>query len=72
MMSAPWEAGFAAVSALLGESVDDIVAALGELGSARASEVLRGLCSPTRRERALAIARAVAEVAFAVDAVRLA
>lgn len=71
-MSAPWEPSFVAVSAILGEPLEDVVAALGDASVERAAEILRGLRSPTKSVRARALARVVSEVALAIDRARLA
>ena len=72
---APWEGAFVAVSALLGEPLEAIAGALDDEGRARAGDTLRALASKSREARdgrARAIARAVSEVALAIDALRLA
>lgn len=71
-MHTRWEIAFVAVSALLDEPLEAIVEALDDTGRAIASETLRALASNTREERARALARALSEVAVAVDALRLA
>ncbi len=71
-MSASWESAFLATGALLGEPLEATVASLGEAGRARATVLLEALRSPSRDARALALARAVSEVARAVDAMGVA
>jgi hypothetical protein len=63
-----------AVSVLVGESLDSALKALGGVanGAAQVAELSRGLRSPSRDARALAMARILSEVALAVDASRLA
>jgi hypothetical protein len=69
---ARWETAFVAVSVIAGEPLDAIASALGETGMARATEVVRGLQSASREARARALARAIADVTLAVDALRYA
>jgi hypothetical protein len=67
-----WETAFVAVSAIAGEPLDAITSALGESGTARAGELLRTLASTSKEARARALARAVSDVALALDAMRYA
>jgi hypothetical protein len=67
-----WHVGFVAVSALLGERADDILAAMG--GDAAPAGVARwahSLNVSTREERAREIARAVAPLAAEIEKGRL-
>ncbi len=66
----PWEAAFVATGVLLGEPAAAMAGALGEDGRARAEAVVRALASPSREDRARALARVAAEIARAVDATR--
>lgn len=66
-----WESAFLAVSAVLGEPLEESVRALGDEGAARAAAMLGGLRSESREQRARAIASGVSEVAVALDAMRL-
>jgi hypothetical protein len=66
-----WESAYFATSALLGEPLEASIASLGEAGPARAAELVEALRSPSREVRALALARAVSDVARAVDAMGL-
>jgi hypothetical protein len=70
-MSHRWEPAFVAVAALLGEPLDAIEVGLGD-GRQRASELLRSLRSTRRVDRARAIAAALADVAVALEAARVA
>ena len=71
-----WQAGFVAVSALLGEPADARAAAMSSCGEAAGGEAagsarwLGDLASMTRGERARAIASAVSAVAVAVEQLR--
>jgi hypothetical protein len=71
-MSERWEPAFVAVAAVVGESLDATIAALGDAGTAHAADLLRALRSTSRDTRARALARVVSEVAVAVDALRYA
>ena len=71
MSSQPWQEAFLGVSAVLGETLEESLGALGENAAVHASRLLRGLRSPSRDARAQAIARAVAPVAVALDEMRL-
>lgn len=66
-----WERSFVAMTVLAGGSVDDAVAALGEDGAARASDVLARLGDPRRPVRAAALADVVKDVVVAIDEVAL-
>jgi hypothetical protein len=70
-----WQRAYFAVSAILGEKLDDAAASLVVAGAAptsRDEEFLVELRSPSRAVRAKAIARGLSEVALALDAARLA
>jgi hypothetical protein len=67
-----WESAYLAISVVLGEPLEVLVAALGDEGTARATDLIQALRSPSRETRARALAHAVSEVARAVDAVSLA
>ncbi|MGO9836774.1 MAG: hypothetical protein ACLP1X_21475 [Polyangiaceae bacterium] len=67
-----WESAYLAISVVLGEPLDVVVAALGAARTAHARELIDALRSPSRETRAHALAHAVSEVARAVDAVSLA
>ncbi len=71
-VSGAWLPAFVAVSVLVGESLDGALEAAGAQGAAQVAELSRGLRSPSRDARALAMARVLSEVALAVDASRLA
>ena len=66
-----WETAFVAVSALLGESLDECVAALGP-EAVGTRDLVAALQSGPRESRARALAAAVSQVASAVEATRLA
>jgi hypothetical protein len=68
-VSATWERAFVAMSMLVGESLEDALAALE--GSDRVAALGRSFVVASREGRAQAMARALAEVALAVDAARL-
>ncbi len=76
-----WESAFVAVSAIVGEPAEAVASALGDVGMARASSLVRALdpanaanaTNATSKEtRARALARAVSDVVLAVDAMRYA
>ena len=66
-----WETSFVAVSVLIGDGVDDALAALGPEGAPRAEAVARRLRDPRKVARAQALADALKDVAEAVDEVTL-
>jgi hypothetical protein len=70
-VSEGWQAAYVAVSAALGDRVDDALASLAaplrDLTPAGAA-LARELQSPSRDARVRALARAVSEVALAVEA----
>jgi hypothetical protein len=72
--STTWQQAYLAVSAVLGEPLDDALASLGGAGAVGATDdaFVAGLRSSSREVRARCIAQAVAAVAFAIDAARLA
>lgn len=68
-----WQAAFVAVGALLGEPAEAMAGALDPRaldGDGRVEALVRALASPSRDERARAMARALSEVALAVDSAR--
>ncbi len=67
-----WEAAFIAVSAIVSEPPEAVAGALGEAGMARAADLVRALGAASKEARARALARAVSEVALAIDAMRYA
>jgi hypothetical protein len=67
-MNRDWQPAFIAVSALVGEPLDATLLALGENEQ---EKLLQGLRAPFRETRAVAIARVAAEVAMALDRLRL-
>ena len=72
-MKPGWQTTFVAVSLLLGEPPEAIAAALDDDDDrTEAAVALRAMTSGSREDRARALARAVSEVALAVDAVRFA
>jgi hypothetical protein len=66
-----WESSFLAVSALLGQPLESSLAAVGEVTTAEAQELVRSLRSSSRETRAKAIARAASQAALEVDAARI-
>jgi hypothetical protein len=68
--AASWETAFVATSALLGEPLDRITAALGP-SAAGAKSLLTALQSPSREVRARALARGLSEAIVAVESSRL-
>jgi hypothetical protein len=72
--SPSWQQAFLAVSAVLGEPLDDALASLGGAGVIRPEDeaFVSGLRSASREVRARCIAQGVAAVASAIDAARLA
>jgi hypothetical protein len=67
-----WQVGFAAVSALLGEPADDVVAAMGgQVAAGGAAHWVRGLRAAPREERAREIARAVAFLVADLEKARI-
>ena len=71
MSKQPWQEAFLGVSAILGETLEASLDALGESATIRAGELHRGLQSSSREVRARAIARAVAAVVVGLDDMRL-
>ena len=69
-MKPGWQTTFVAVSLLLGEPPEAIAAALDD-DVTEAESALRAMTAGSREDRARALARAVSEVALAIDAVRL-
>ena len=79
-----WESAFVAVSAIVGEPAEAVASALGDVGVARASSLVRALDpanaanatsatgTTSKETRARALARAVSDVVLAVDAMRYA
>ena len=70
-MTRAWEVDFVAVSATLGEPMSATLAALGESGAARAGEIAHHLQGGTRTSRAVALAKALAEVAEGLEGLAL-
>lgn len=67
-----WHVGFAAVSVLLGERGEDVVAAMGgEQAPAGVARWVHSLRASTREERAREIARAVAPLVAELEKGRL-
>jgi hypothetical protein len=62
-----WESGFVALSAVLGEPLEQIVDAIGERGVENAASVVRGLKSRSRASRATALAAVLAGIASELD-----
>ncbi len=62
-----WEGSFIAMSAALGEPLEEAALALGDTAFANASEIVRGLRSKNRSTRATAMAAALAVVASELD-----
>ena len=76
-----WESAFVAVSAIVGEPAEAVASALGDVGMARTSNLVRALDpanaasatgATSKETRARALARAVSDVVLAVDAMRYA
>jgi len=67
-----WEPAFVAVSAIAGEPPEAVASALGDAGMAHAASLVRALGAASRDARARALARAVSDVALALDAMRYA
>jgi hypothetical protein len=63
-----WEPAFVAVSVIAGEPLDAIASAVGQDGMARAADIVRALGAASREARARALARAISDVALAIDA----
>ena len=59
------------MTVLAGGSLDDAVAALGDAGAARASDVVTRLRDPRRSARAAVLAEVAKDVALAIDEVAL-
>ena len=57
-----WQQDFVAVSATLGEPMSAVIEALGEAGVARARDLVQRLQSGAQAARAIALAKALAEV----------
>jgi hypothetical protein len=62
-MTHTWEADFVAASLAIGQSIDDVVACLGEAGAARAAEAIERLGHGTQAARAAALANVLATAA---------
>jgi hypothetical protein len=62
-----WEASFIAMSAALGEPLEEAAESLGDAALVHATEIVRGLRSKNRSTRATAIAAALAVVAAELD-----
>lgn len=62
-----WEASFIAMSAALGEPLDEVSESLGEAGVAHAADLVRGLRSKNRSTRATSMAAVLALVAAELD-----
>jgi hypothetical protein len=71
MSSGQAEPAFLAVSALLGEPLEQSVAAMGDAGAVNAADLLAALRSSSRQARARAIARALSEIALDLEAMQL-
>lgn len=70
-MTSDWRASCMAVSALLGEPLDDVLLCMGGVNDSNASVLLRDLRARSRVTRARAIARVVADVVVALEELRL-
>jgi hypothetical protein len=67
-----WHVGFAALSVLLGERGDDVVAAMGgEAAADGAARWVQALHGAPREERAREIARAVAPIVADLEKARV-
>jgi hypothetical protein len=66
-----WQSAYVAVTVAVGDSVDEAVASLREPLSVEAHETVHGLRSDHREGRVRALARAISEVALAVDSMGL-
>ena len=66
-----WESGYVAMSAALGEPLEDSVEALGSDGAARAADLVRGLKARSRSSRATALAAVLAALAAELDRMAL-
>jgi len=67
-----WQVGFAAMSALLGERGEDVIAAMGgDAAPAGVARWVHSLRASTREERAREIARAVAPLVAEIEKGRL-
>jgi hypothetical protein len=68
-----WQTAFRAISALVGEPVEAIDAALGggETSGRAEADLVRALASTSRDVRARAVARVVAEVVADIERTRL-
>ncbi len=66
-----WESGYVAMSAALGEPLEESIEALGDEGLARAAELIRGLKSRSRASRATALAAVLAAIAADLDRMAL-
>jgi hypothetical protein len=62
-MMKTWEEAFVAVTLALDGTLEDATSALGEAGTRRASDLMRGLRGETTSTRAYALATVLAEVA---------
>jgi hypothetical protein len=72
-MSSKWQVAFLAMSAALGEPIDEAASALGDAGAIEAEQLARTLRGGgSSRARAAAIARVLAAIARDVEAMRIA
>jgi hypothetical protein len=65
-----WEQAFVAISVMLGVPLAETLASIGEARALRAAPLVQGLGAPHRSARAHALARAIADVAIAIEATR--
>ena len=70
-MSECWQSAYIAVTVAVGGNVEDAVASLREPLSVEARRTLDGLRSDSRDGRVRALARAISEVAHAVNSMGL-
>jgi hypothetical protein len=70
-VSEGWESAYIAVSVALGDTVDAALSSLRNPLSAEARTTVQGLRSGSRERRIRALARAISEVALAVDSTGL-
>ncbi len=71
MLAPMWQHTFVAMSAVLGEPVDEIVSALGDEHAARCGALLEALRTESRQVRARTMAQHLASVAADVEAMEL-
>jgi hypothetical protein len=66
-----WKRSFLATTVVLGDGVDAALEALGDAAPPGVTELARDLSAPARATRAAALAKAIRDVALAIDEMTL-